>query len=250
MQNSTKILYYFFCCILIFVSCKTPYQPKAVSYTGYRLSQNNKQDSTVIKLLKPYADSVNKSMNDIVAVAAAELEKKQPEGTLGNIMADAMLSKAKQVYSMPVDAAFINSGGLRLPSIPAGNITRGKIFELAPFDNAIVIQKLSGAVLQNFLNHISAKGGWPVAGVQWQIKNKQAVNVLINGVPINESAAYSIAMIDYVANGGDDCAMLKLLPQISKGIVLRDAIIEYFAAQTSQGKKIMAKIENRVSYAE
>ncbi len=250
MRNSAAIFLCFFSILLLAASCKTTYQPQAVVYNDYRITQKNKADSTVINLLKPYADSVNKSMNDIVAVADIELEKKQPEGTLGNIMADAMLDKAKKVYGVQVDAAFINSGGLRLPSIPAGSITRGKVYELAPFDNAIVLQKLSGAVLQDFLTHISAKGGWPTAGAQWQIKNKQAVNVLIQGQPINTNATYNIAMIDYVANGGDDCIMLKTLPQISKGIILRDAIIEYFAAQTNQGKKITAKIEKRVSNAE
>jgi 2',3'-cyclic-nucleotide 2'-phosphodiesterase (5'-nucleotidase family) len=239
-----------FLSLFLLCSCKTFYQPQTVTYNDYRIGQKNIKDSAVIKLLKPYADSVNKSMNDVIAVADAELEKKQPEGTLGNIMADAMMDKAKKIYQLPVDAAFINSGGLRLPSIPPGNITRGKIFELAPFDNAIVIQKLTGNILQSFLDHISAKGGWPVAGVQWQIKNKQAVNVLIQGQPINETTVYNIAMIDYVANGGDDCTMLKTLPQISKGIILRDAIIEYFAVQSSMGKKITAKIEKRVSYAE
>ncbi|MBL0145080.1 MAG: 5'-nucleotidase C-terminal domain-containing protein [Chitinophagaceae bacterium] len=44
----------------------------------------------------------------------------------------------------------MNYGGIRLPAIPAGNITRGKIFELAPFDNIIVLQKISGKTFQAF----------------------------------------------------------------------------------------------------
>jgi 2',3'-cyclic-nucleotide 2'-phosphodiesterase (5'-nucleotidase family) len=193
---------------------------------------------------------VYKSMNAVIAVAAKELEKKQPEGTLGNVMVDAMLAKAKQANKMPVDAAFINYGGIRLTSVAAGNITRGKVFELTPFDNDIVLQKLSGKILQQFLNHISAKGGWPVAGITWQIKNKTAVNILINGLPIDETLIYTIAMVDYVANGGDDCAMLRPIPQVSIGYVLRDALIAYFMELNTQGKKITATIENRVTNAE
>lgn len=60
-------------------------------------------------------------------------------------------------------------------------------------------------MLQVFLNHISNKGGWPATGITWQIKDKTAVNVLINGQPLNETADYTVAMVDYVANGGDDC---------------------------------------------
>ena len=239
----------YFLIIIVLFSCKTVYQSQAVAYTDYRIN-NNGIDSSIIKLLQPYADSVNKSMNDVVAVSIIELEKKQPEGTLGNMMTDAMFAKAKQVYDMPIDAAFINNGGLRLPSIPPGKITRGKIFELAPFDNTIVIQKLSGKILQQFLNHISSKGGWPTAGCSWQIKDKNAVNVLLNGLPIDETMVYNIAMIDYVANGGDDCIMLKNISQISKGFLLRDAILEYLADFTKQGKTVSSKIEKRVTNAE
>ena len=186
-------------------------------------------------------------MNDVIAVAEINLEKKQPEGTLGNILADAMLAVAKQKYKTAVDASFINYGGIRLPSIPAGDITRGKVFELAPFDNIIVLLKLNGKVLTEFLNHLSLRNGWPVAGASWQIKDKKAINVLINGKPVDETAMYTIATLDYVANGGDDCVMLRNIPQINDGFLFRDAVIEYFGSFTTQGKKINSKIENRIT---
>jgi hypothetical protein len=34
----------------------------------------------------------------------------------------------------------MNSGGIRLPEMPAGAITQGKIFELMPFDNLMVFK--------------------------------------------------------------------------------------------------------------
>jgi len=174
------------------------------------------------------------------------------------VLADAQLAKAKEKYKIPVDASFINYGGIRLPSIPVGNITRGKVFELAPFDNVIVLLKVNGKILQDFLNHISGMGGWPAAGITWQIKKlpagqagkAAAVNVLVGGVAINEAAVYTIAVVDYVANGGDDCNMLRPVLQINNGYLFRDAVLEYFNAIQKQGKKISSKIENRVSYAE
>lgn len=196
-------------------------------------------------------------MNDVVAVAASELVKSQPEGTLGNVLADAVLIKARDAYKTNVDAAFVNHGGIRLNAIPAGNITRGKIFELSPFDNIIVLLKLKGKLFQEFLNHISGRGGWPAAGVQWQIKSlptgqagKKAISVVINGTPIDENATYTIAVADYVANGGDDCVMLKTIPQINNGYLFRDAVLDYLSDINKQGKKIAATIENRVTNAE
>jgi 2',3'-cyclic-nucleotide 2'-phosphodiesterase (5'-nucleotidase family) len=239
------------CCIVILSpSCKTVYQPQSVSYKDYRLTPTGKQNDAVAQLLKPYSDSVNKSMNDVVAVSASELVKTQPEGTLGNVLADAMLVKARQSYKTSIDAAFVNHGGIRLNAIPAGNITRGKIFELSPFDNIVVLLKLKGKLFQEFLNHISGRGGWPAAGIQWQIKNKKAIGVLINGKPLDENASYTIAVADYVANGGDDCVMLKNVPQINNGYLFRDAVLDYMADINKQGKKIAATIENRVTNAE
>ncbi len=230
-------------------SCQTFYQPQTVKYKDYRLTQTSKQDGALNTALKPYADSVNKNMNDIIAVAEEELVKRQPEGSLGNIMADGMLAIAKEKYNEPIDASFINFGGIRLQAIPAGNITRGKLFELAPFDNVIVLQKIEGKVFQQFLNHISSRGGWPTAGMTWQIKNKEAINVLIGRKPLLETSIYTIALVDYVANGGDDCEMLKSISQINNGILFRDAIIAYFSSFTKQGKKIPAITEKRVSNA-
>lgn len=230
-------------------SCQTFYQPQTVKYKDYRLTQTSKQDGALNTALKPYADSVNKNMNDIIAVAEEELVKRQPEGSLGNIMADGMLAIAKEKYNEPIDASFINVGGIRLQAIPVGNITRGKLFELAPFDNTIVLQKIEGKVFQQFLNHISSRGGWPTAGITWQIKNKEAINVLIGGKPLLKTSTYTIALVDYVANGGDDCEMLKSISQINNGILFRDAIIAYFSSFTKQGKKIPAITEKRVSNA-
>lgn len=160
-------------------------------------------------MLQPYADSVNKSMNDVIAIADVTLEKKQPEGSLGNLMADAMLAKGKEKYQAHVDVAVMNFGGIRLPSIAQGNITRGKVFELSPFDNIIVLQTLTGAQLQEFFNHVASIGGWPVSGMSYQIKNKQAVNIRIAGTPLDMNRNYTMAILDYVANGGDDAVMLK-----------------------------------------
>ena len=65
----------FIVCSLLF-SCSTFYQPQSVKYKDYRFTNASKPDSAILQLLKPYADSVNKSMNDIVAINEAELEKK------------------------------------------------------------------------------------------------------------------------------------------------------------------------------
>jgi 2',3'-cyclic-nucleotide 2'-phosphodiesterase (5'-nucleotidase family) len=239
----------FLAVLFLLSACKTTYQPGAVNYLDYRVSSQQTTDTAMLTLLRPYADSLNKSMNDVIAVAGMNLEKKQPEGTLNNVLADAMMVMSRELNNTQVDAAFVNYGGVRLTALPAGNITRGKIFEVAPFDNVIVLQKINGQVFQQFLNLVAERGGWPCAGISFQIKDKKAINVRIDNKLIEPSAGYTIALLDYVANGGDDCTMLKNIPQLNNGYLFRDAVIKYFSKLNAAGKQVTANIENRVSNA-
>ncbi|MFM2358580.1 MAG: hypothetical protein RLY16_573 [Bacteroidota bacterium] len=235
---------------LILPFCRPSFQPVGVKYADYRIQNGVAPKPEMQQLLQPYADSVNRTMNDVIAVTATALDKKQPEGTLGNLIADAMLFKAREVYKVNVDAAFVNYGGIRLPSIPAGNITRGKIFELSPFDNQIVLITMNGASFQAFLDHVAGRGGWPCAGLQLKLKNKKAVDVLVGGKSLNASANYTIALPDYVANGGDEANMLKSMPQQNNGYLLRDAVISYCSEFQKRGEKIVVNLQNRITNAE
>jgi 2',3'-cyclic-nucleotide 2'-phosphodiesterase (5'-nucleotidase family) len=242
----TTLLFYF---LSVIVSCNTTYRTHAVQFNDYRISNTRKVDEKLTALIKPYADSVHKSMNAVIAVAEISMETGQ-SGTLGNLLADVMLDAARKIYKTHVDAAIINAGGLRLSSIAAGNITRGKIFELMPFDNTIVLQKLTGKQLQSLLDHSARWRGWPVAGLTLQIKNKQAVNVKVNNATLDTNAVYTIALPDYLANGGDDAWMLRNVPQQRNGYIFRDAIIDYLSGMHKKGMKISSKKENRVTNAE
>ncbi len=239
-----------FSAVFLLNACNTFYLPQSVQYKDYRVKPAEKPVNELTALLKPYSDSVNKNMNDIVAVAGMTLEKKSPEGTLNNILTDAMLYMAREKYQTNVDAAFLNFGAIRLPAITPGNITLGKIFEVAPFDNVLVLQKIDGKTLQQVLNIAAGRGGWPCAGMSYQIKDKKAINVKINGIAMEESTVYTMALVDYIANGGDDCEMLRNIPQINNGYLYRDAVIAYFTKLNSEGKQIISKLENRVSNAE
>jgi 2',3'-cyclic-nucleotide 2'-phosphodiesterase (5'-nucleotidase family) len=245
--------YYFFLALIIFVtgiSCRTSYQGQSLQYKGYKISKTMPADSSVLSFLQPFSDSVNNSMNTVLGVSMVSFEKAQPEGTLGNFMADAFLAMARVKYQTNVDLAFVNFGGIRLTQLPAGNITRGKVFELMPFDNLLILQKIKGSVLQQVLDLAAARGGWPVAGLSMQIKNNKAVNIMVGGQALDTEKIYTIANSDFIANGGDNADMLRPVPQITNGYLMRDAIIDYISWLKSQGKSITATIENRVTNAQ
>lgn len=232
------------------ISCHTPYQSESMQYKTYRINEVEPKDSAMLLLLSPYSASVNKTMNDVVGFADISLEKKQPESALGNFIVDAFFSMAKEKYNTDVDACFMNYGGIRLTQLPAGKITTGKIYELMPFDNLLILQKMKGSVLQQLLDLTAAKGGWPVAGLTMQIKNSKAVNVMIGSKPLDPSATYTVANSDFLANGGDNADMLRSIPQIANGYLMRDAILDYIKKLKSGGKNVSANIENRVTNAQ
>lgn len=231
-------------------SCTPAQQTASLTYTDYRIQKEARKDSSLTAMLQPYAASLNASMNKVIGFSNTNLTAKQPESGLGNFMADCMRMMAEKKFGKKVDAGFMNQGGIR-SYIPKGNITVGKIFELMPFDNLVVLQEVKGNVLQQFLDHTAADGGWPVSsGLSMGIKNKKAVNVFIAGKPLDENATYIIANSDYVAGGGSDCDMLKKIPQQTKGYLLRDALIEFVTEMTKQGKPLDYSIEKRVVNAD
>lgn len=200
--------------------------------------------------MQPYRDSVEGTMRSYIITLANDLEKQQPEGTLGNMMADALYEMATIKFGKRPDAAFMNNGGIRLPVIKAGSITVGTIYELFPFDNVLVLVTLPGTVLQQFLDHIAARGGWPVAGITMRIYKGKAVDVQIGGMPINAQQNYTIAIGDYTANGGDDATMLVGMPQQSRGYLIRDAIIDFLKEQAKKGTPLTYMPEKRVQYVQ
>ena len=248
MRKGVRSLYFlFFICFCL--ACNPVYKATAVQYKDYAVT-NLAKDSSFLSFLQPYTDSVNNSMSAVIGTLAVDMDKRQPEGLLGDFMADAMLTMAQKYYSTTIDIAFVNYGGIRIGYVKAGHLTKGKIFEMMPFDNVIVLQKIKGTVVKEFLDHIAGRGGWPVAGMSMRIKNGKAEDVLIGGKPLDLSATYTLANSDYVANGGDNCEMLKTIPQMNRGVLLRDALIEYVQAFTKQGKPVTVTVQNRVSNAQ
>ena len=229
--------------ILLFVSllsCGPRYfAPVQLSVYNYSLEGSKQgEQKEMLVMLKPYSDSINKSMNLVLGNLEVQLTKTLPNCTLGNFMSDAYLEMGTRKFGRKVDVAAMNYGGIRLNSMEPGPISRGKIFELMPFDNLLVLIELNGTQMQAFLDHLAGRGGWPLAGVVFTIENKKATQVLIGGKPIDAGATYVLATSDYVANGGDESNVLKGLAQINIGYLQRDAIIEYVKERRNIGMPV------------
>lgn len=250
MHRIRLLPFYLFGIWLLLQACHTAYRTQGHQPLSYRISDSIGANASMEAMLAPYRGEVSRRMNDTIGFASMTLDHKRPEGPLGNFFADALLVMAREKYQIRVDAAVINHGGLRLNQLPAGAVTRGKIFEVMPFDNLLILQNLRGDVLQQFLDLVAANGGWPVSGITMKIKNKKAINVQVNGKPLDPAATYVLANSNFLANGGDNADMLRNIPQIQNGYLMRDAFIDYIIRLRSEGKAISASIENRVIHAD
>lgn len=231
--------------ILFALSCSTSYKAETIQYSNYRIQQNAVESKSLTPVIKPYSDSVNKLMNAVIGYNEKQLEKKRQANALGFFITDAYLEMARQKVNAKVDAAFMNSGGIRLPDLPAGAITRGKIYELMPFDNLMVLLKLKGNQLKQYLDTLAATEGVIQSGITMQIVNRTAQQVMVAGKPLDLNAEYIIAHSDYVAMNSN---LLKNIDRNTNGYLLRDAIIDYIRVLNSENRKITVSNIDRVSY--
>jgi len=231
--------------IFFAVSCNTSYKAENVQYSNYRIQQHNEGSKSIATIVKPYSDSVNKLMNVVIGYNEAQLEKKKQGNTLGFFITDAYLEMAKQKVDPRIDAAFMNSGGIRLPEMAAGPVTQGKIFELMPFDNLMVLLKMKGSLLKQYLDTLAAGEGVIESGITMQIVNKTAEQVMVGGKALDLDADYTIVHSDYVAISSN---LLKNIPRSSNGYLLRDALLDYVKFINSQNKKVTVTNTDRISY--
>lgn len=237
--------------LLLLLAACSPHPMRVVAHTEqqYTISKEGAADSVITALIRPYKRGVDTQMQVVIGYTDIPLTKAQPESTLGNFVADATLEAAKRIDPKTV-AAVSNYGGIRLSFIAAGPITRGKVYELMPFDNMLTIVELPGNVLQQLCDKMAASKGWPVSGLTFTIKDKAAIDVMVGGQPLNNALFYKIALSDYVARGGDNCDFLKPMKKRATVVFIRDAMLNYVTALETAGKPLHPTLDNRIRYAE
>lgn len=231
--------------LLWLAACHRPYYIHKESASIYSIERSSAADSSMVNMLLPYRHQMQQVMQDVIAYNDTMLIKAQPESTLGNLLADAQLYAARKKDSS-VHLSIANYGGIRLPYLAAGPVTIGKMYELMPFDNSIVIALIPGGVMKEFCNHIATSGGWPISGMRFVIKDKRATGIEINGKPLDTALTYKVAINDYMAGGGDNCSFLKPLEVRPVNIFVRDALIDYVKFQ----KQVRVGLEKRIYYAQ
>jgi len=205
-------------------------------------------DSSVARFLTPYRQGLDKTMNEVLTRSTGRIEKGQPNGPLNDLLTDALLQQATQRYGKPVDCSHLNYGGIR-NNLPQGNITTGSVFEVMPFDNQLVILTVTGDMLRQMLNHFANGNKLVIGGLRTKIHDGKVQSVTFaNGRTLQPNETYTIAMSDYVADGGDGAGFLKNpIRRETLSYLIRDALIDYFRHQGQSGQPLTPTSDGRIS---
>ncbi len=200
-------------------------------------------DSLMTSITTPYKVKMELKMNEIIAQVEEMMTKERPESKLTNWVADALYNQAKKYFNEEIAFAYQNFGGIRIPSLSPGALTIGKIFELMPFDNTLVLVKMKAEELVKFIDYIAEIEGGPTSSnIKLVILNKKVESLLLNQKPIDYTKEYLVAMPDYIANGGDNQSYLIDNERIDKHVLLRSVLID----EAIEQKILKSNLDQRI----
>ncbi len=171
------------------------------------------------------------------------------ESNLGNLITDVMLDISG------ADVALTNGGGIRA-SIEEGEIKLEDILTTFPFTNYPVVIEVSGQTIADALNfgidaYPEAAGKFPhVAGMTFKIDTSgevnEAVDIMVNGEPIDLEANYKLVTNDFMGAGGDGYVMFADATILAEYGLLSEVLADYVRAEG----EIAPALEGRITEVE
>ena len=197
-------------------------------------------------MIAPYREQLDEQLSAVLGHAEGPFSKADPEGTLDNLVAEALLHAARSHSGDTVHASLVNEGGLRVP-LAAGPILMRHAYELLPFENFVVVLSLSGAQMERLADEIAITTGEPVAGWTMELDGDDAVGVRVGGEPVDPEGTYRLATVDYLVNGGGEWSVLWEVEAGARedlDILIRTAFVEYLGEMGAVAPILDGRIRN------
>jgi|GEM_PF-73997 len=239
----------------------------AAAATGELLAvdKNVEEDKEFKTLIDGYNEQLEDIQNQVVGETQVILDGERAhvrnqETNLGNLIADAMLAKAREAGAT---IAITNGGGIRA-SIEVGEITLGEVLTVMPYGNTLMVTDLTGAqikaALENGVSQVnledpgSSPGRFPqVAGLRFTWDPTQPVGKRIQGVeaanaqggytPIDPEATYTVATNNFMYNGGDGYTVFtEGQNPLELGFVDYEVLVEYLEANSPVNPQVEGRI--------
>lgn len=190
---------------------------------------DSRADSSLVAVIDRYRSAVDSIMHIEVGRTARKLGK--DDAGLVNFLGDFVAFRGQILAGTDIDMSIINAGGIRR-ELPEGQISKGMLIDMLPFNNRIVVLEISGADLLEAIDNVVRRGGFDGINEGVQITfdpdKRLKLSAMLNGQTIDPQATYTLATIDYLANGGDYMTSLPRAHEIARSHrVLYDDLIEY-----------------------
>ena len=196
-------------------------------------------------------ENVEPIAQTVIGRAANDLNRTGPESTIGNMMADAIRD------AVGADIGMQNSGGMRA-NLARGEITKGEVYAIMPFDNTIVTVELTGAEVKRALDEAMRRGRvTQVSGMRYTFDPDEPVGQRIqavfeaNGAPLDPDKVYTIACNNFMATGGDDYETLANgANKVDTQRLLRGAIEDWIRKHSDANGAITVERDGRIQQVE
>lgn len=202
---------------------------KVTAFNGelIQVKSSIKPDPRVAATVAHYDQQIAKAMAKVIGQSPTGLStalKRERDCELGNWVTDVVKARTG------VEIGAINQGAMRAPLLP-GPITLERVYSIFPFDEGLVIGQVSGQLLKEILDHAARTPGrsgmMQYSGVTFGVVDGKVRDPRVNGEPLDLNRTYSIATIEYVADGNDRYELfLQVKDYRPVGINIRDAVIE------------------------
>lgn len=237
---------------LLLTSCHSSYNLANIQGSKMEITNafDTNQDMKAVAILAPFKAKVDSIMNPVIGNSAMDMTSRRPESLLSNLIADVLREYANAIPGQKADISVTNMGGLR-SNLPKGTITFGTVYEILPFENSLCIVNLKGSDLKTLLAEIAKVGGEGISNAKLLISKPYGGELLeatVGGKPIDEDATYSVATLDYLAEGNDGLgAFRKALSRFCpEGATVRNIFLGYVKAKAAKGEQVSSALDGRI----
>ena len=223
------------CLLLVLISCKeTKTQLTKITAKTIAIDSLIEPNTEIEAVIAPFQKKLSAEMNQVLTYTPKDLVKKDGEmqSSLGNLMADLCMEQANPIYkektNQSIDFAMFNHGGIRA-SIFEGNVITEHAFNVMPFENELVVAKISGTKMLDLIDYfLEAKRAHPLSkNIAFTIEENK-YDLKINGKPFDKSKSYNVLTSDYLQNGGSNMVFFKNPEKLTVlNYKMRNAIIDY-----------------------
>lgn len=181
-----------------------------------------KPDPRMQAWLAPYRKELHAKMSQVLVHLNQSFTRQKPESSLGNLIADICLEKLRQM-GLGVEVFVTNHGGIRR-DLPAGAITLSVVYQILPFENELVVVRVSGQELQQIFAKIAQLGGEPIAGakIRYDAQKRALLSATVGDEPLDLNRNYWLGTSDYLVATGFLQTYLRGKSFYVTGITLRD----------------------------